>query len=133
MCRGIALVLSLAACTGDAGLDYRMTLEVRDAGIRTPGTECAGSRPFLFVHRDAPYRVEEATSGEEIASGELPPGTAVEAFPEDLEVPRVPTFCRFRFTVALPRAGDYRLVLEEGEPLEFSAGRESRDVTLVLS
>ncbi len=110
-----------------------MTLEVRDAWVRAPGEECAGSRPFLYVHRDAPYRVEDASTGEEVASGELPAGTAVEAFPEDLEVPRVPTFCLFRFTVALPRAGDYRFVLEEGDPVEFSAQRESRDVTIVLS
>lgn len=134
MSRGVALVLCVigVACSSSAGTEHRATLEVRDGWIREPGAECAGSRPFLYVHREAAFRVEESSSGEVVARGELPEGRAVEALREELGVARVPTFCRFRFTVSLPSRGDYRFVLEEGEPLEFSVGTASSDVTLVL-
>ena len=132
MFRGAALVLCLlgAACAGEPNVD--ITLEVRDGWVREPGTECAGSRPFLFVHRDAEFRVEDP-DGRVVASGLLPPGEAVEALNEELGVPRVPTFCRFVFGVEVPEPGDYRLVLEQGSPLEFTLQGEARDVTLVIS
>ncbi len=133
--RRVALVLCLlaAACSTDTAesLDYAVKLEVRDGWVREPGTECAGSRPFLYVHRDAAFRVEDP-GGEVVASGRLPEGRAVEALREDLGVPRVPTFCRFSFGVALPTRGGYRFVLEEGAPLEFSAAAPSTPVTLII-
>lgn len=116
----VLLVLLATAC-GTSGRQYAITLEVQDGWIRSPGAECAGSIPFLFVHRTGTYRVEDR-AGEVVASGELPDGIAVEAFNEDLEVPRVPTFCRFRLEAELPGPGAYRLQLEQGPPLEFSAG-----------
>ncbi|MDQ4005468.1 MAG: hypothetical protein M3135_04085 [Actinomycetota bacterium] len=133
MFRGATLALWFlcAACsTGSTAVD--ITLEVRDGWIREPGVECAGSRPFLYVHRNAPFRVEDG-SGEVLTSGVLPSGTGVEALNEDLGVPKVPTFCRFRFSVEVPGPGRYRLVLEQGSPLELSVQGEVRDVTLVIS
>ena len=132
-CHAIALVLAVvgSGCTAGNGVDQRVTLEVRDGWIREPGSECAGSRPFLYVHEGAPFRVERGSSGEVVAEGTLPTGTAVEAVREDLGVRRVPTFCRFRFTVSLP-SGDHRLVLDEGSPLEFTTDGEPSDVTLLI-
>jgi hypothetical protein len=98
--------------------------------VREPGAECAGSIPFLYVHRTGPYRVE---SGDEVvADGELPGGVAVEAYNEDLEVPRVPTFCRFRIEASLPEPGPYRLILEEGSPLEFDVGDEDTPILVTI-
>jgi len=130
----VAFCLVTAACTADGGprLEYTVELEVRDGWVREPGTGCSGSRPFLHVHRDAGYRIEEQGGGEVVASGTLPEGRAVEALREDLGVPRVPTFCRFTFTLGLPERGDFRFVLEEGVPLPFSAGEPSRPVTLII-
>ncbi|MDQ3991249.1 MAG: hypothetical protein M3245_02910 [Actinomycetota bacterium] len=123
--RVVAAVLLSPAVVAAAGCGpattYAITLEVRDGWVREPGTECAGSRPFLYVHADAPYRVVDARSGDVVASGALPAGTAVEALREDLGVSRVPSFCRFRLTVPLPGPGQYRLVLSEGDPLRFTA------------
>ena len=125
MSRAGALLLCLAASAGcgSGGAGYPVTLEVQDGWIREPGAACAGSRPFLYVHRDAVYRVLDA-DGEAVATGGLPDGRAVEAYNEDLGVPKVPTFCRFRFSVTVPEPGDYRLALEQGDPLAFSAGSE---------
>ena len=117
-----ALLVLFATACGGSGRQYAITLEVQDGWIRSPGAECAGSIPFLFVHRTGTYRVEDRAS-EVVASGKLPDGIAVEAYNEDLEVPRVPTFCRFRLEAELPGPGVYRLVLEKGPPLEFSAER----------
>ena len=117
----LALLAFSATACGVSGRQYAITLEVQDGWIRSPGAECAGSIPFLFVHPTGPFRVEDR-AGNVLASGELPDGIAVEAYNEDLEVPRVPTFCRFRLEAELPGPGDYRLQLEEGPPLEFSAG-----------
>jgi hypothetical protein len=116
-----ALLVLLATACGGSGSQYTITLEVQDAWIRLPGAECAGSIPYLFVHRTGPFQIVDR-AGEVVASGELPGGVAVEAFHEDLEVPRVPTFCRFRIDAELPGPGDYRLVLERGSPLAFSVG-----------
>jgi hypothetical protein len=126
--------LVVAACSADEGprLEYSVELEVRDGWVREPGTGCSGSRPFLYVHRGTGYRVEDQAGGEVLASGTLPEGTAVEALREDLGVPRVPTFCRFNFTVALPGQGDFRFVVDGGAPLEFPAGDPSKPLTLVI-
>src|SRR5919108_996620 len=108
----LALLAFSATACGVSGRQYAITLEVQDGWIRSPGAECAGSIPFLFVHPTGPFRVEDR-AGNVLASGELPDGIAVEAYNEDLEVPRVPTFCRFRLEAELPGPGDYRLQLEE--------------------
>ena len=130
MSRGAALVLCLAAVACARGTEYPVTLEVRDGWVREPGAECAGSRPFLFAHRDAPFRVE-TPRGASVASGELPAGTAVEALRQEVGAPRVPTFCRFRFSLSLPGRGRYRFELEGGvHPLELVAGRGP--VTLII-
>jgi len=132
--RGLALLLCIVgtACSASADVDQKVTLEVRDGWIREPDSECAGSRPFLYVHRSSPFRVEEGASGKVVARGVLPEGKAVEAMREDLGAARVPTFCRFRFTISLPGPGDYRLVLDEGGPLGFSTRSESSDVKLII-
>ena len=127
----LALCLAAAAC-GGSGDTVEVTLEVRDGWVREPDAECAGSIPFLYVHRGGPYRVEADRGGRVVSSGTLPPGRAVEAVNEDLGVPRVPTFCRFRFAVEVPGPGDYRLELEEGSPLEFEVGDAPRPVILVI-
>ena len=126
-----ALCLALASCSGDTGADVKVRLEVRDGWIREPGSGCAGSRPFLYVHQDGDFRVERASGGE-VTSGTLPEGQAEEATDIELETERVPTFCVFSFDFSVPEPGDYRLVLEEGSPLEFAVEGEENDVTLLI-
>jgi hypothetical protein len=130
----MALVSCVAgiACSQDAGVEQAVTLEVRDGWIREPGAECAGSRPLLYVHRDAAFEVEESPGGQEVSDGVLPAGLAVEAVEEDLEEKRVPTFCQFQFDVSVPGPGDYRLVLSEGAPLEFTIVDDTSEVSLIL-
>jgi hypothetical protein len=129
---GLLSCLFAAGCAafGGAASELRVTLEVQDGWVREPGEDCSGSRPYLYVHRGGDYQIEEARTGEMVDSGSLPGGTAVEAYNEDLEVSRVPTFCRFRLSVPLARDGEYRLVLAEGDPLTFSVDG-SRDPILV--
>jgi hypothetical protein len=123
----ISVAVAAAACgpapeEGGPG-DVRLTMQVlvRDGTIRNPGVECSGSRPFLYVHANAAYRVEDAATEEPLLTGSLPAGTAIEAYDEDLGVPRVPTFCLVSWPVVLPPRDEYRLVLEEGEPVAFRA------------
>jgi len=99
---------------------HDIILQVMDGNVREPGVECAGARPFLYVHAGARFDVTDA-GGEVLASGPLPPGVAVEAFNDDLEVDRVPTFCVFTVSIELPDRAAYRLVLEEGDPVSFTS------------
>jgi hypothetical protein len=134
---GIGLLLLclpfVIACAGSdgAGSELRLTLEVQDGWVREPGEECAGSRPYLYAHRSAPYRIEAAAGGDVVGSGSLPAGTAVEAHNDELGVKRVPTFCRFRLSVEIPDDGEYMLVLPEGRPLKFSVGGRNEEPILV--
>ena len=128
----LALGIAGVGCSQDSGIERPVTLQVRDGWIREPGTECSGSRPFLYVHKDAAFLVEEGDGEEKISEGSLPAGVAEEAVDEDLEAERVPTFCTFQFTVSVPEPGDYELIFDEGAPLEFSVTEEPSEVTLVL-
>ena len=129
---GLALCFMAASCTAGGGVELPVTLEVQDGWIREPGSECAGSRPFLYVHAGAPFHIESSSEERVVADGSLPGGIAVEASREDLEVSRVPTFCRFRFSVPVREPGDYRFVLDEGAPLEFSIDNEQSEVGLII-
>jgi hypothetical protein len=132
---GVAVLLAaslIAACGGGAADGERpltVRLDVRDGALRAPGEQCAGSMPFLYLHATAPYRLEDG-DGATVARGRLPQGRAVPALQEELGVPRVPTFCRMRFAVRAPQRREYRLVVDEREPLRFSA---SSDRTVELS
>jgi hypothetical protein len=131
---GLALLMCTAgvACSGDGGHEHEITLEVRDGWIRVPGSECAGSRPLLYVHRDAEFQIEARSDGRVVSEGALPAGEAVKAVDEDLESERVPTFCRFRFEVSIPGNGDYEFVMDEGTPVDFSIDSDTSDVSLTL-
>lgn len=133
---GIGLVswLFASACAGSeaAGPVLPLTLEVQDGWVREPGIECAGSRPYLYVHRGAAYRIEEARTGEAVDSGSLPGGTAVEAYREDLDLPRAPTFCRFRLSMRYLGDGDYRLVLAQGDSLAFSVDGSTDPILVTI-
>ena len=96
----------------------------QDKNVREEGIECAGARPYHYVHARAPYTIEDG-DGEVVADGELPAGHAENAEPEiDWNVPRIPTFCVMEFEVELPERPRYRLRLERGAPLEFVAADE---------
>ena len=56
--------------------------------------DCAGTGPYQHFHNRAPFRVLDP-DGAALASGQLPAGTAVAAFAEDLGVERLPTYCEF--------------------------------------
>ena len=89
--------------------------------------------PFQYVHAEAPFQVE-ASDGEVVAEGELPPGRSRNAEPDiDWEVERIPTFCVLDFDVDVPEPAAYRLRLPRGRPLDFTvpaAGDEPIEVVL---
>ena len=129
-------VLVLGACGGsDDGLDMRITLVVEDKNIRIEDSECAGARPFQYVHAQAGFALDDG-AGEQVADGELPAGRAVNADPTiDWGVERIPTFCVFDLELDdVPRRDRYELRLSEGSPLPFDASfvEGSEPVTLTL-
>ncbi|MFY1698056.1 hypothetical protein [Solwaraspora sp. WMMA2101] len=113
----------LAGCTGSAGprsAESRSAVTVRvlvrDINIRPVGVDCAGTGAYTFFHNRAPYRIVDP-AGEVLAAGELPPGTSVPTFEEDLEVERVPTYCEFAVPVEVAARGGYRLVVNDRTPI----------------
>jgi hypothetical protein len=125
--------LLLAACGGDGGsVDARLRLVVPDNNIRVEGVECAGARPFAYVHAGAPYTVE-ASDGTVVAEGRLPAGRAANADPTiDWGVARIPTVCVMELSLDLPERPRYELHLEEGPPLRFDAQDVSNNEQLDL-
>jgi hypothetical protein len=130
-----AILLAAPACAGDddgggggeAGGDERVIrLVIPDNNIRVEGDECAGARPFEYLHASAPYTLESA-DGEVLVEGELPAGHAENAEPgTDWGVEEIPTVCVMRLAFEdVPEAETYVLRLPEGEQLEF----ESRFLT----
>jgi hypothetical protein len=130
-----AIVLAAPACAGgddengggEGGGDERVIrLVIPDNNIRVEGAECAGARPFEYLHAKTPYTLESA-DGEVLVEGELPPGRAENAEPgTDWGVEEIPTVCVMRLELDdVPEAEAYLLRLPEGEPLEF----ESRYLT----
>lgn len=129
-------VLALGACGGsDDGMDMRITLVVEDKNIRVEDTECAGARPFQYVHAQAGFVLDDG-AGEEVADGELSAGRAVNADPSiDWGVDRIPTFCVFELELDnVPRRDGYALRLGEGSRLPFDASlvEGGKPVTLTL-
>jgi len=129
-------VLALAGCgsSGD-GLDMRITLVVEDENIRAEGSECAGARPFQYVHAKAAYMLEDG-GGDALVEDDLPAGRAVNADPSiDWGVERIPTYCVFELELDdVPRRPRYALRLARGSPLPFDAsfveGGEPVELTL---
>jgi hypothetical protein len=129
-------VLALGACGGsDDGQDLRITLVVEDKNIRVEDSECAGARPFQYVHAQAGFELEDG-AGKPVADGELPAGHAVNADPTiDWGVDRIPTFCVFDLELDdVPRRDRYSLRLGEGSALPFDASfvEGGKPVTLTL-
>jgi hypothetical protein len=116
-------VLALGACGGSGDtLDLKITLVVEDENIRVEDTECAGARPFQYVHARSGFTLEDG-AGKTVADGELPAGHAVNVDPTvDWGVERIPTFCVFDLEIDdVPRRAAYQLRLDQGSPLPFSA------------
>lgn len=99
---------------------------VRDINIREVGVDCAGTGPYVFLHRSAPYQVLDG-AGKELARGELPSGTSMPAFDEDLEVKRVPTYCAFAIPVTVPERTGYRLAVGDQRPIELTVDRDNAE------
>jgi hypothetical protein len=127
-------LLAPAACGGDdvgggegSGDERVIRLVIPDNNIRVEGAECAGARPFEYLHASAPYTLESA-DGEVLVEGELPAGHAENAEPgTDWGTEEIPTVCVMRLTLDdVPDAESYVLRLPEGTPLEF----ESRFLTV---
>lgn len=130
----IAAVALLAAGCGGAESaapppSHTVQLLVRDSNLRPVGVACAGSGPFLAFHRTAKFRVVDE-AGDTMGSGTLPAGTSVPALKEDLEVERVPTFCRFEFGVAVQQRDEYRLAVEGRDPIPLV--RKGNDLVAVI-
>jgi hypothetical protein len=129
-----AMLLAAPACAGDdegdagegGGNERVVRLVIPDNNIRVEGVECAGARPFEYLHASAPYTLETG-DGEVVVEGELPAGHAENAEPgTDWGTEEIPTVCVMRLAFDdVPEADTYVLRLPEGEPLEF----ESRFLT----
>jgi hypothetical protein len=124
-----AILLAAPACAGEddgggeAGGEERVIrLVIPDNNIRVEGAECAGARPFEYLHASAPYTLESA-DGEVLVEGELPAGQAENAEPgTDWGVEEIPTVCVMRLAFEdVPESETYVLRLPEGAPLEFEA------------
>ncbi|WP_326551761.1 hypothetical protein [Micromonospora sp. NBC_01813] len=115
--------LALVACGGAAQPEPRSAVTVRvlvrDINIRPVGVDCAGTGAYTFFHNRAPFRIL-GPAGEVLAAGELPPGTSVAAFEEDLEVERIPTYCEFAVPVEVADQDGYRLVVDDRPPIELT-------------
>lgn len=115
---------ALAAGCGEParpGPETTVRVLVRDINIRPEGVDCAGTGAYSFFHNRAPYRILDP-AGAVLAAGELPPGTSVPVFPEDLEVDRIPTYCEFAVPVEVAvAAGDgYQLVVDGRPPIALT-------------
>ncbi|MEU8264224.1 hypothetical protein AB0C02_26815 [Micromonospora sp. NPDC048999] len=99
---------------------------VRDINIREAGVDCAGTGPYVYLHRSAEYRLTDA-EGRTLVRGELPSGTSMPAFEEDLEVKRVPTYCAFAIPVTVPERTDYRLAVGDQRPIELTVDRDNAE------
>jgi hypothetical protein len=130
---GAVLLLAGCAGSGGGGEDIRLRLVALDNNIRVEGAECAGARPFQYVHAGAPY-VLEGGDGEVLAEGELPAGRAENAEPAiDWEAERIPTVCAVELTLeGVAESDTYRLRVDPGPPLEFDASLLSETEPLEL-
>ena len=130
-----AAVLALGGCGGggEDTVEAQLRLVVPDNNIRAEGVECAGARPFEYVHAGARFALE-APDGSLLVDGELPVGRAENADPSiDWEVERIPTVCVMELDLDdVPERPRYRLRLSEGRPLEFELAHLSVDEPLQL-
>lgn len=115
-------------------MDVHLRVVVADNYIRAEDAECAGVRPYEYVHAGARFTLE-AEDGTELAEGELPAGRAKNADPSiDWGVERIPTFCVVDVDLSdIPEHPGYRLRLEEGSPLQFAASQISGDEPIRLT
>lgn len=128
----VALVV-VAGCGGSPGPappTHTVQLLVRDSNLREVGVDCSGSGPYLAFHRTAKFRVVD-DAGDTLGEGTLPAGKAVPALKEDLEVDRVPTFCRFEFGVALQKSDAYELAID-GQRTPIPLTSQGKDLVAVI-
>lgn len=116
-------------CSGSGNtVDVHLLVVVADNYVRAEGVECAGARPFEYVHAGAPFTLETA-EGTDLVEGELPAGRSENADPSiDWGVERIPTVCVMEVDLpGLPEHPSYQLSLEEGRPIQFAASLISAD------
>jgi len=139
--RVVITVLTVVALVGMSGcarsgdtVDVRLSIVVADNQIRAEGVECAGARPYEYVHAGARFTLE-SEDGTELAEGELPAGRAENADPSiDWGVERIPTFCVVEvYLPGTPEHPGYQLRLEGGRPLQFAASLISEDEPVRLT
>ena len=130
-----AALLGVAGCSGggEDTIEAHLRLVVPDNNIRVEGDECAGARPFEYVHPGARFALE-APDGTVLVDGELPAGRAENADPSiDWGVERIPTVCVMELDLEdVPERPRYRLRLPEGRPLRFERTLLSADEPLQL-
>ncbi|MGH3447133.1 MAG: hypothetical protein ACRDP4_05875, partial [Nocardioidaceae bacterium] len=105
-------------------------LLVRNINIRKVGQDCSGAGAYLFIHHSARFRIEDE-GGDVVATGQIPVGTAAQAFDDDLGVSRVPTFCEFTMPVRLDVRDGYRLRVRGHEPIGLHAAGHRHPRALV--
>ena len=131
----IAVALGLVGCSGsDDTVDVHLRVVVPDNYIRAEGVECAGARPYEYVHAGARFTLE-TEDGTELVEGQLPAGRAENADPSvDWGVERIPTICVMDVDLPdVPEHPRYQLRLEGGRPLQFAASLISGDEPIRLT
>ena len=124
-CLLAVLLLGCQTAPGEARHDdIALRIVVADEHIREEGVECAGRRPYLYVRAGAAYTLETA-DGTVLAQGELPPGSAENAYPDiDWSIRRIPTVCAMDLIIrGVPEHPAYQVRLERGPPLRFDASQ----------
>lgn len=116
-----ALVAAGCASTpaAPAAAPVPVKLLVRDGAMREVGSACSGTGAFQAIHPKAAFRVQDG-DGKQLAEGQLPAGKAIKSLDEQLTVPREPTFCQLEFTVSVPAAPGYRLLVGDLQPIELN-------------
>jgi hypothetical protein len=116
-----------------AGAGVVVRLVIADMSIREPDVTCSGAGPYRFAHPEAPYTVHDP-SGEQVASGTLPQGTAERAWNVDLgDTSREPTNCVMMIDIPeLETVEGHSLVIDSRSPMPMVPNPNLDDIPEVV-
>jgi hypothetical protein len=128
----VVLALVVPGRSGPGGRTVHVIFRVADGTLRKPGATCSGGGGYLYVHRGAPYTVVDAVTGDRLAKGDLPTGTAVRTGNPIAGAAVEQSACELRFDVVIPDRTHYELHLAQGRTVPFDRGQFGRDAVLRL-
>lgn len=135
-----ALAVALAASVGCSGAEsaappepgVTVRLVIPDGNLRPPDVPCAGAGGFRYAHPEAPYAIE-SPAGKVVASGDLPQGTAEQAWNVDLGDRPQPTVCVMTLEVSgLDSVAGHTLAIDGHRPNPIRPNRTLDDIPEVV-